>query len=224
MIRNRALRVGAGVVLFLGVCTAAFGKGPVPAGESGAAKPPANAARATFAGGCFWCMQGPFDELDGVFETTSGYTGGHVENPRYEQVSGGGTGHTEAVEVTYDPARVSYEKLLEVFWRNVDPTDATGQFCDKGSQYRSGIYWHDAEQKRLAEHSRAELVEQARFDVPIATEIVEADAFYPAEDYHQDYYTKNPIRYRFYRTRCGRDRRLREIWGDEAGGKHDPPH
>ncbi len=224
MIRNRALWIGAVVVLLLGVRATVFGDGSDRVGEPEAARPPENAARATFAGGCFWCMEGPFDELEGVFETTSGYTGGRVENPSYEQVSRGGTGHTEAVQVTYDPARVSYEKLLEVFWRNIDPTDAMGQFCDKGSQYRSGIYWHDAEQRRLAEGSRAELVEQVRFDAPIATEIVEAGAFYPAEDYHQDYYQKNPIRYRFYRTGCERDRRLREVWGDEAGGKHDASH
>ena len=224
MIRNRALWIGAVALLSLGVGATVFGEASVPVGEPEAAGPPENAARATFAGGCFWCLEAPFDELDGVFETTSGYTGGRVENPSYEQVSRGGTGHTEAVQVTYDPARVLYEKLLEVFWRNIDPTDAMGQFCDKGSQYRSGIYWHDAEQRRLAERSRAEFVEQVRFDAPIATEIVEAGAFYPAEDYHQNYYQKNPIRYRFYRTGCERDRRLREVWGDEAGGKHDASH
>jgi len=221
---NRALWIGTLAVLFLGVRATVSGAGSLPAGEPETTSPPENTARATFAGGCFWCMQGPFDELEGVLETTSGYTGGHVENPSYEQVSAGGTGHTEAVQVTYDPGRVSYDELLEVFWRNIDPTDATGQFCDRGSQYRSGIYWHDDEQQRLAETSRAELSEQARFDAPVATEILEAQAFHTAEDYHQNYYKRNPIRYRFYRSRCGRDRRLREVWGDETSGKRDASH
>ena len=220
MIRNRALWFVAAAGLFLAVGVSVSVGGTEPATEPETTKAPEKVARATFAGGCFWCMEGPFDALEGVLDTKSGYTAGQVENPSYEQVTRGDTGHTEAVQVVYDPSRVSYEKLLEVFWRNIDPVDATGQFCDKGSQYRSGIYWHDAEQRRLAEKSRAELVEQDRFDRPIATEIVEAEAFYPAEEYHQDYYQKNPIRYRFYRSRCGRDRRLQEVWGDEAGGKH----
>ena len=172
-------------------------------------------AKATFAGGCFWCMEGPFDKLDGVVSTTSGYTGGTRKNPTYEQVSAGGTGHTESVQVVYDPAKVSYEKLLEVYWHNVDPLARNRQFCDVGTQYRSAIFYQDETQKRLAEASKAEV--QKRFKQPVATEIVAASAFYPAEDYHQDYYMKNPIRYKFYRTGCGRDARLEELWGQNAG-------
>ncbi len=201
---------------------AATGEGSAPeaVGEAGAAVPVAASeglAVATFAGGCFWCMEGPFDELPGVSSTTSGYTGGQRANPTYHEVSAGGTGHAEAVEVRYDPAQVSYEELLVVFWRNVDPLDAGGQFCDRGSSYRSAIFVHDAEQRRLAEESKRALEASGRFDRPIVTEIVEAGPFYPAEEYHQDYYRKNPIRYRFYRTGCGRDRRLRELWGESAG-------
>lgn len=170
-------------------------------------------AKATFAGGCFWCMEHPFDELDGVVSTISGYTGGRVKNPTYEQVSGGNTGHAEALQVTYDPKKVSYEKLLEVFWKNVDPTDAGGQFCDRGDQYRTGIFYHDDEQKQLAEQSKKELEKSGRFKQPIATEIVRASPFYPAEEYHQDYYRKNPFRYKIYRFGCGRDARLKEVWG-----------
>ncbi len=168
-------------------------------------------AKATFAGGCFWCMEGPFDKLDGVVSTTSGYTGGTKKNPSYEQVSSGGTGHTEAVQIVYDPAKISYEKLLEVFWKNIDPVAQNRQFCDVGTQYRSGIFVQDAAQKRLAEASKAEI--QKRFKQPVATQVVQATAFYPAEDYHQDYYKKNPVRYKFYRSGCGRDARLEELWG-----------
>jgi peptide-methionine (S)-S-oxide reductase len=174
-------------------------------------------AVATFAGGCFWCMEAPFDKLDGVISTTSGYTGGTVANPTYEQVSAGGTGHAEAVQVAYDPSRVSYEKLLDVFWHNVDPTVRDRQFCDVGSQYRTAIFVHDAEQRRLAEASRASLARTKPFKAPIVTEIVAASTFYPAEAYHQDYYQKNPLRYRYYRSACGRDARLKELWGDLAG-------
>ena len=175
-------------------------------------------AKATFAGGCFWCMEPPFDVLDGVISTTSGYIAGHVTNPTYQQVSAGSTGHTEAVEIVYDPAKISFEELLHVFWRNIDPLAVNRQFCDGGSQYRTGIYAHDEEQLQLAQASKEELVRSQRFDQPIATEIELADVFYPAEDYHQDYYTKNPVRYKMYRTGCGRDRRLQQLWGDEAGG------
>lgn len=167
-------------------------------------------AIATFAGGCFWCMEPPFDELQGVVSTTSGYTGGRTKDPTYEEVSSGSTGHAEAVQVRYDPKKVSYEKLLEVFWRNVDPLTANRQFCDGGSQYRSAIFYHHAEQQRLAENSKRAL--DARFDRPIVTEIVPAGAFYPAEDYHQDYYKKNPVRYKVYRWNCGRDQRLEQVW------------
>ena len=170
-------------------------------------------AKATFAGGCFWCMEPPFDQLDGVVSTTSGYTGGHVPNPTYEQVSAGGTGHAEAVEVLYDPRKISYAELLDVFWHNVDPVTANRQFCDAGSQYRSAIFYHDEEQKRLAEASKAALERSGKLGKPIVTEIVPAGQFYPAEQYHQDYYLKNPLRYKFYRYSCGRDRRLEELWG-----------
>jgi peptide-methionine (S)-S-oxide reductase len=168
-------------------------------------------AVATFAGGCFWCMQPPFDKTPGVISTTAGYTGGTKVDPTYEEVSDGGTGHAESVEVTYDPSKVTYQQLLDIYWHNVDPLDPGGQFCDRGNQYRTAIFYHDDEQKRLAEASKQALTK--RFDQPIATEIVPAGPFYPAEDYHQEYYKKNPIRYKFYRWNCGRDQRLAELWG-----------
>ena len=171
-------------------------------------------AKATFAGGCFWCMEPPFDALDGVVSTTSGYTGGHTANPTYEQVSAGKTGHAEAVEIVYDPRKVTYTRLLEVFWRNIDPLTANAQFCDTGSQYRAAIFAHDATQRRLAEASKDAVAQ--RLQKPIVTEITAASQFWPAEEYHQDYYKKNPIRYKFYRTSCGRDRRLEAIWGPDA--------
>ena len=174
-------------------------------------------AVATFAGGCFWCMEPPFDKLDGVISTISGYTGGTTQRPTYEQVSGGRTGHAEAVQVTYDPSKVSYERLLDVFWHNIDPTVRDRQFCDIGSQYRSAIFVHDAEQRRLAEASKAALERTRPFKGAIVTPVVDAGAFYPAEEYHQDYYVKNPIRYRYYRSGCGRDDRLKELWGELAG-------
>ena len=174
-------------------------------------------AIATFAGGCFWCMEPPYDKLDGVISTTSGYTGGRKKNPTYEEVSGGTTGHAEAVQVTYDPTKVSYQKLLEVFWKNIDPFTPNAQFCDHGSQYRSAIFYHDEEQKRLAEASKQELEKSGRFTQPIVTEIVPAGEFYPAEDYHQDYYQNNPVRYKYYRYRCGRDEALEKIWGKAEG-------
>lgn len=172
-------------------------------------------AVATFAGGCFWCMEPPFDKLEGVISTTSGYTGGQVASPSYHQVSSGGTGHTEAVQIVYDPSRISYSRLLEVFWRNIDPLDAGGQFCDRGNQYRSAVFYHDAEQRRLAEQSKEELAQKPAFGKPIVTEITAAGEFYPAEEYHQNYYKKNPLRYRFYRSRCGRDKVLENYWQPE---------
>ena len=174
---------------------------------------PGATAVATFAGGCFWCMEPPFDALPGVLSTTSGYIGGTKANPTYEQVSAGSTGHAEAVQVRYDPARIGYQQLLDVFWRNIDPVTPNRQFCDAGSQYRSAIFYHDAAQRELAERSKASLEQSNRFSSPIVTQIAAATAFYPAEEYHQDYATKNPLRYKFYRTGCGRDRRLRELWG-----------
>ncbi len=167
---------------------------------------------ATFAGGCFWCMEPPFDNEKGVLETIVGYTGGSLENPTYEQVSAGYTGHTESIQITFDPAIVSYERLLSIFWKNIDPLDPNGQFCDKGSQYRSAIFYHTEDQKKLAEASRQQIEENGSLPESIVTEITPASTFYPAEDYHQDYYQKNPIRYKLYRYSCGRDRRLAELW------------
>ncbi|MGQ9425637.1 peptide-methionine (S)-S-oxide reductase MsrA [Gilvimarinus sp. F26214L] len=167
---------------------------------------------ATFAGGCFWCMEPPFDKLDGVLATVSGYAGGEVANPTYEQVSSGNTGHQEVVQVTYDDELVSYQQLLEVFWINVDPVDNGGQFCDRGSQYLSGIFVHNDEQEKLAKQSKVRVDE--RLNSEVVTFIQPLDIFYPAEEYHQNYYEKNPLRYRFYRARCGRDARLKELWGD----------
>jgi len=174
---------------------------------------PERLATATFAGGCFWCMEPPFDAVTGVRSTTSGYTGGHVSNPTYQQVSQGKTGHVEAVQVVYDPTRVSYAQLLEVFWRNVDPLSADGQFCDRGPMYQAVIFYHDDEQRRLADESKRALKASGRFTQPIVTQIVPASAFYPAEDYHQDYYRRHRFKYAFYRTSCGRDARLNELWG-----------
>ena len=169
---------------------------------------------ATFAGGCFWCMEAPFDTLEGVASTTSGYTGGHTKNPTYKQTSSGRTGHTEAVQIVYDPEQVSYEKLLDVFWHNIDPTTPDQQFCDRGNQYRSEIFYHNDEQKQLAESSKAALDKNKPFKEPIVTQVSKASTFYAAEDYHQDYYKNNPIRYRYYRYGCGRDKRLEQLWGE----------
>ncbi|MDR4507686.1 MAG: peptide-methionine (S)-S-oxide reductase MsrA [Candidatus Brocadiaceae bacterium] len=168
-------------------------------------------ALATFAGGCFWCMEPPFDTLDGVKSTVVGYTGGQKENPSYEEVSAGGTGHAEAIQIAYDPMKIRYEKLLDVFWHNIDPTVNNRQFCDKGNQYRAEIFYHNAEQKYLAEQSKQALLDSRKFSA-IFTEITEVSTFYVAEEYHQDYYKKNPIRYKFYRYNCGRDKRLKELW------------
>jgi peptide-methionine (S)-S-oxide reductase len=190
-----------------------FGLGtnvPVVAGEGGQAE----LEKATFAAGCFWCTEAAFDALPGVVRTISGYTGGHTKNPTYEQVSAGGTGHAEAVEVVYDPSKISYEKLLEVFWRNVDPTVSHRQFCDVGYQYRAAIFYHGEVQRRLAEQSKAALERSKPFKEPIVTEITAASEFYPAEEYHQRYHLKNPWRYKYYRYSCGRDQRLKELWGE----------
>jgi peptide-methionine (S)-S-oxide reductase len=168
---------------------------------------------AIFAGGCFWCMEPPFDKTKGVISTTSGYTSGHKKNPTYQQVSAGGSGHTEAIQIIYDPKKVSYAELLEIFWKNIDPVAVNRQFCDAGTQYRSGIYYLNEAQQTAAQQSLQQLQQNKPFQEKIATEIVAASTFYPAEDYHQDYYLKNPIRYKFYRYRCGRDQRLDELWG-----------
>ena len=167
---------------------------------------------ATFAGGCFWCVEADFDKVPGVLSTTSGYTGGKLDNPNYNQVSAGGTGHAEAVEIAFDPSKVSYQKLLEVFWRNHDPLAKDRQFCDRGDQYRPAIFYHDEEQRKLAEASKKSVQEKFA-PRAVQTEIAKAGTFYKAEDYHQDYYEKNPVRYKFYRFNCGRDQRLEELWG-----------
>ncbi len=183
------------------------------------ALPPAERAAAIFAGGCFWCEETAFEGLPGVLSVVSGYTGGQTKNPTYEQVSAGGTGHAESVEVTYDPGKTSYEKLLDVFWHNVDPFQKNAQFCDHGTQYRSAIFYKDEAQKRAAEESKRRLEEQERFRGKIVTQIAPASTFYPAEEYHQDFYKKNPVRYHQYREGCGRDARLKQIWGEAAGGR-----
>jgi peptide-methionine (S)-S-oxide reductase len=178
---------------------------------------PAGSETATFAGGCFWCMVPPYENLPGVLSVTAGYTGGHVTNPSYEDVSTGQTGHAESVQVVYNPALVSYAKLLDVYWHNIDPTAPERQFCDSGNQYRTAIFYHGEEQKKLAIASRDALAASGVLKAPIVTEIVAASAFYPAEDYHQDYFRKNEIRYQIYRHGCGRDQRLKELYGDKAG-------
>jgi peptide-methionine (S)-S-oxide reductase len=189
----------------------------MPAWSWAQAQPQAGAkpatAKATFAGGCFWCMEEVYEKVPGVIAAVSGYMGGHVKNPTYEQVSAAGTGHAEVVQVEYDPAQVSYARLLEVFWRNIDPTQKDGQFCDHGPQYRSGIFYQVEEQKRLAESSRAALQKSKPFKGEIVTEITKSSQFYPAEGYHQDFYLKNPTRYKFYKSGCGRDARLKQLWG-----------
>jgi peptide-methionine (S)-S-oxide reductase len=175
--------------------------------------------KATFAGGCFWCMEHPFDALPGVLSVTAGYTGGQKKNPTYQEVSAGGTGHAESVQIVYDPSKISYRKLLDVYWHNIDPTTKDRQFCDGGHQYRSAIFYHTEEQHKEALQSKEELEKTKPFKGPVVTEIVPAGEFYPAEEYHQHYYKKNPIRYWYYRNGCGRDQRLKELWGSAAGGE-----
>ena len=177
-----------------------------------------NIKTATFAGGCFWCMEPPFDQVEGVLSTTSGYTGGKVKNPTYKQVSRGKTGHAESVEIKYDASKVSYQDLLDVFWVNIDPTVQNRQFCDIGNQYRSAIFYQDEQQQKLAQASKAKI--ENKLNSKVYTQIVSASEFYPAEEYHQDYYQKNPLRYKYYRFGCGRDKRLAELWGESMVGKH----
>jgi peptide-methionine (S)-S-oxide reductase len=179
---------------------------------------PAGSEVATFAGGCFWCVESDFDKVPGVISTTSGFTGGHVKDPDYEQVSAGGTGHAESVLIVFDPAKVSYAQLLDVFWHSIDPVTPDAQFCDHGNQYRSAIFYQDEAQKEAAERSRDAIAKSGVLPGPIVTQIVPAATFYPAEVYHQGFYKKNPVRYKFYRYTCGRDRRLHDLWGDAAGG------
>jgi len=171
---------------------------------------------ATFAAGCFWCMEHPFDEINGVISTTPGYTGGHQDNPTYQQVSAGNTGHAEAIQIIFDPTQVSYEQLLDVYWRNSDPTTANRQFCDIGSQYRPEIFYHDQQQRVSAEASKQHIEQNKHFTAAIITPITPASTFWPAEEYHQNYYLKNPIRYKFYRYNCGRDQRLEQLWGKSS--------
>ena len=185
------------------------------AGFAAAQNAPPQPALATFAGGCFWCTEADFEHLPGVIWATSGYTGGSVANPTYEQVSAGGTGHAESVEVAYDPTKVSYQQLLDYYWRHIDPTVKDRQFCDIGDQYRTAIFVRGEAQRKLAEASKAKV--EAELKVPIYTQIVDAGPFYKAEEYHQDYYRKNPIKYKFYRWNCGRDQRLQQIWGAHKG-------
>src|SRR5712692_4782503 len=199
--RNLTRRVGLAVSVWVALA----------AGAGAQQNEPPKTAVATFAGGCFWCVEADFDKVAGVISTTSGYTGGRTANPSYEEVSRGGTGHAEAVEIVYDPAKLSYEKLLDVLWHNIDPLAKNRQFCDHGDQYRTAVFYHDDKQRSLAQASKAAV--QARFKRPIETEIAPAGPFYKAEEYHQDYYVKNPIRYKFYRFNCGRDARLEELWG-----------
>jgi peptide-methionine (S)-S-oxide reductase len=189
----------------------AAAQAPAPASKAAAT------AVATFAGGCFWCMEPPYDKLPGVISTTSGYMGGGKRYPTYEEVSNGVTGHAEVVQVAYDPSKVSFEKLLEVFWVNIDPTVENRQFCDRGTQYRTAIFVHTPEQRKAADASKAAVEKSKPFSEPIVTPVVDAGEFWPAEDYHQDYYRKNPARYTYYRTGCGRDARLKQLWGAKAG-------
>ncbi len=190
----------------LGVASAQMAKLP---------QPTAGQAVATFAGGCFWCVESDFDKVPGVISTTSGYTGGTVANPDYEQVSGGGTGHAESVQVIYDPSKVTYAQLLDYFWHHIDPTVKDRQFCDYGHQYRTAIFVHNAEERKLAEESKKKV--EAELKKPIYTEIDDAGPFYPAEEYHQDFYVKNPTKYKFYRWNCGRDQRIEQLWGTHKG-------
>jgi peptide-methionine (S)-S-oxide reductase len=207
--------LGKAFSLVAGVLAAALIIAPAANAQSASpqAEKSATLAVATFAGGCFWCMEPPYDVLDGVVSTTSGFMGGTTPNPTYQQVTNGGTGHIEVVQIRYDPAKVTYEKLLEVYWKNVDPYDQAGQFCDRGESYTTAIFTHTPEQKKIAEASKASLAASGPFKQPIATVVRDAGPFTAAEDYHQDYYIKNPVRYKYYRYRCGRDDRLQAIWG-----------
>jgi peptide-methionine (S)-S-oxide reductase len=212
--RRRALLYSAALVA-AGLAACSRPTVPEAPGPQSAAAPAVSGATATatFAGGCFWCVESDFDRLDGVLSTTSGYTGGGPAPTSYEAVSAGGTGHYEAVQIVYDPARISYPQLLDYFWRSVDPTDAGGQFCDRGAHYRTAIFVHDAAQRQAALASRAALEKNKPFPAPIVTELLDAGTFHPAEQYHQDYYRKNPVRYRYYRNGCGRDARVQQLWG-----------
>lgn len=211
MILNRLKTLMVALLLALGAVP-----GAAPAQDSAEQPLPQNAGVAIFAGGCFWCVESDFDHVPGVLRTVSGYTGGTTKDPTYEQVSAGGTGHIEAVRIHFDPKKVSYERLVDVFWHSVDPTDSGGQFCDRGESYKTAIFATSPEQKRIAEASKKKLMDSGVLDQPIVTPIRDAGPFYPAEDYHQNYYKTHPIRYKFYRFRCGRDSRLSDLWGEDA--------
>jgi peptide-methionine (S)-S-oxide reductase len=214
-VRRRGWTLGALAAVAAGMFAALTPAQQAPAPQPAPAAAPGT-AKAVFAGGCFWCVESDFDKVPGVISTTSGYTGGRVANPSYEQVAAKGTGHYEAVEIVFDPARVSYAQLLEHFWRTIDPTDPDGQFCDKGSPYRTAIFALDGAQLAAAQASKAALEKNKPFAAPIVTQALMAAPFYPAEGYHQDYYKKNPVRYSYYRTSCGRDARLKQLWGGQA--------
>ena len=203
------------LILLPAVLLLFFALGPLSAGS--------RTEKATFAGGCFWCMEKPFEQVDGILAVISGYTGGHQADPTYEEVSAGGTGHLEAVEITFDPAKITYAGLLDIFWRQIDPTDGDGQFVDRGGQYRSAIFFHSKEQQRQAEASKTQLEATRIFGKPVVTEILPAKPFYPAEEYHQDYYRKNPLRYKYYRHGSGRDQFLERTWKDHPPGKTTAP-
>ncbi|MBM4122353.1 MAG: peptide-methionine (S)-S-oxide reductase MsrA [Nitrospira sp.] len=210
MMNSRIARI---VMLVIGLLAA----WPVAAKDADPSARARQLETVTFAGGCFWCMEEAFEGMEGIISVTSGYTGGHKANPSYEEVSAGGTGHAEAVEILYDPTKVGYSKLLEMFWRNIDPTTPDRQFCDQGNQYRAAIFYHDEQQRKLAEESRKAVEASKPFKGAIVTQIVPASTFYAAEDYHQDFYKKNPIRYKFYKYNCGRAQRLEELWGVGKG-------
>ena len=205
--------LGLAVLLAVGAGLAVSQGAPAQGSAQGAKAAPAGTAKATFAGGCFWCVEADFDKVPGVISTTSGYIGGHLANPTYEQVSAKTTGHAEAVEIVFDPAKVSYEQLLEKFWRTIDPTTKDRQFCDAGSPYRTAIFTHGAQQAAAAMASKEALEKSKPFKQQVVTTVEAAGAFYPAEGYHQDYYQKNPVRYKYYRQSCGRDARLQQLWG-----------
>jgi peptide-methionine (S)-S-oxide reductase len=211
LVYTASMKIHLPIGVFLAAVLGAFSSGSTAADQATDGR---RLETATFAGGCFWCMEEAADKVDGVISTTSGYTGGHAVNPTYKEVSAGGTGHTESVEIVYDPGKVTYTTLLETFWRNIDPTTPNRQFCDQGTQYRSAIFYHGENQKRLAEESKQKLEKSKPFKGSIVTEIVPASTFYPAEEYHQNFYQKNPIRYKFYKYNCGRAQRLQELWGN----------
>jgi peptide-methionine (S)-S-oxide reductase len=211
MMAMRTSLIALGSLLFAGLLQAGQANQPATPVDTSP-----TSAVAVFAGGCFWCTESDFDKVPGVLSTTSGYIGGHVKNPTYEDVSYGASGHIEAVQVRYDSSKTSYAQLLEAFWPTIDPVTKNAQFCDKGSQYRSAIFYADAQEQQLAESSKAALDSSGKLPEPVVTEILPATTFYPAEEYHQDYYTKNPIRYAYYRNGCGRDARLEQLWGKKA--------